>query len=128
VAGDGNGGGDAAAEAPLALDAAELGGLREVLGSVKIAPLGRNYWERFRDLREAVDGLEEAPGGGVTAEVLADALDEDALDFLRAVSEGLRSVAEDGFRRQGRVEPYATAAADADRIEPYLELLAPHVG
>ncbi|HKK27920.1 MAG TPA: hypothetical protein VKB18_07545 [Gemmatimonadota bacterium] len=128
MAGDGNGGGDAAAEAPLALDAAELGGLREVLGSVKIAPLGRNYWERFRDLREAVDGLEEAPGGGVTAEVLADALDEDALDFLRAVSEGLRSVAEDGFRRQGRVEPYATAAADADRIEPYLELLAPHVG
>lgn len=125
MAGDGAA---ADAQAPLALDAAELEGLREVLGSVKIAPLGKNYWERFRDLRDAVEGLEEAPGGGVTAEALADALDEDALDFLRAVSEGLRAVAEDGYRRQGRVEPYATAADDADRIEPYLELLALHVG
>jgi len=109
------------------LSPAELEGLRDVLDSVKIAPLGKNYWKRFRDVREAVDGLGEGPGGGVTADALADALDADDVDFLRAVAEGLRTVAEDGIRRRGRVEPYVTAEADAGRIEPFLPLLEPHV-
>ena len=111
----------------LALDADALERLRAVLGSVKIAPLGKNYWERFRDVREAVAELEEAPGGGVTAETLSGGLGAEDVDFLRAVAEGLRTVAEDGIRRQGRVEPYTTAAADAGRLEPFLGLLEPHV-
>lgn len=116
-----------AGEDEPALGPAELERLRDVLGSVKIAPLGKNYWKRFRDVREAVDGLEEASGGGVTAGALADALDADDVDFLRAVAEGLRTLAEDGIRRRGRVEPYVTAEEDAGRIEPFLRLLEPHV-
>ncbi len=111
-----------------ALDDGQLRRLRGVLADLRIAPLGRNYWERFRDIRAAIEALQERDEGGVDAATLAAGLDADDLDFLRAVAEGLRTMAEDGFRRQGRVEPYVSAEADAARLEPFLDLLAPHAG
>lgn len=111
-----------------ALTAEEAAELREVFSEVSIAPLGRNFFDRYREIRDAIDEMCGAVEGGVEAEELREHLDAEDVDFIRSIAENLETFAEDGTRRQGEVEPYVSARADAERLAPFVELLEPHVG
>jgi len=115
----------------MALDAGQVRGLSETFADVSIAPLGRNYFERYREVRDAVRAMaEEGAGegeGGVTPQRLSEHLDPDDLDFMETIHDSLSNFAEEGIRREGAVEPYLSAREDARRLVPFLELLRPHL-
>lgn len=112
----------------VALEADEARDLERVFGDVNIAPLGRNYFNRYREIRQAIAGMvEAADGGDVSVELLREHLDEEDFGFLDSIVRNLDTVAERGMKREGSVEPYTSARADADRLEPFLELLRPHL-
>lgn len=119
--------GPAEEAAPPVLDDEELRELAEVVAAVSIAPLGRNYFERYRDVRDAVREMSREVEGGVSGEELASRLDEEDYEVLEVIVRNLDNFAEQGFHRQGKVEPYTSARRDADRLEPFLELLKPHL-
>lgn len=113
----------------VALEAEEARDLEGAFRDVGIAPLGRNYFGRYREIREAIGAMvEAAEGEAVSVELLREHLDADDLEFIDAIVRNLDAVAERGMKREGHVEPYTSARADADRLEPYLELLRPHLG
>lgn len=116
---------DAAAPA-LTREEAEAFG--DVFADVSIAPLGRNYFERYREIRDSLAEMVDAAEGDVSAELLREHVDEDDFDYMTSIVEHLRNFAEEGIRRRGEVEPYVSARDDVRRLEPYLELIAPHVG
>lgn len=109
-----------------ALTREEASELREVFSEVSIAPLGRNFFDRYREIRDAIDAMCEAAEGDVATEHLREHLDAEDVDFVRSIAENLETFAEDGVRRQGEVEPYVSARADAERLFPFVELLEPH--
>lgn len=115
-------------EATTVMDGGELREFAEAVEALSIAPLGRNYFDRYREIRDRVRALVEEDGGAVTADRLGEHLDADDLEFLEAIVRNLDNFAEQGFRREGQVEPYLSARADADRLEPHLDLLGPHLG
>ena len=111
-----------------ALEADEARDLERVFRDVSIAPLGRNYFGRYREIREAIGAMvEAAEGGDVSAELLREHLDDEDFEFIDSIVRNLDTVAERGMKREGRVEPYSSARADADRLEPFLDLLRPHL-
>lgn len=112
----------------VALEADEARDLVRVFREVSIAPLGRNYFKPYREIREAItEMVEAADGGDVSAELLREHLDEEDFELIDSIVRNLDTVAERGMKREGRVEPYTSARADADRLEPFLELLRPHL-
>lgn len=114
-------------EEGIALDADEARRLAEAVRETSIAPLGREYFSRYRRVRDEVEAMVEAADGGpVDPDLLREHLDEEAFEFLDAIARGLDNFAEEGLRRQGEVEPYVSARADADRLRPLLEDLEPH--
>lgn len=113
--------------ADAALDADEARQLEEAFRELSIAPLGREYFGRYREIREAIaDMVEASEGGPVDADLLHEHLDDDAVEFMDSILRGLENFADEGLRRQGQVEPYVSARAEADRVRPLLEELAPH--
>ncbi len=114
-------------EEGIALDADEARRLAEAVRETGIAPLGREYFSRYRRVRDEVEAMVEAADGGpVEPGLLREHLDEEAFEFLDAIARGLGNFAEEGLRRQGEVEPYVSARADVDRLRPLLEGLEPH--
>lgn len=114
-------------EAGIALDADEARQLAEAVRDASIAPLGREYFSRYRRVRDDVEAMVEAADGGpVDPELLREHLDEEAFEFLDAIVRGLDNVAEEGIRRRGEVEPYVSAREDVDRLRPLLGELEPH--
>lgn len=111
----------------MVLDDVEVREFVEAVEETSIAPLGRNYFDRYREVRDAVREIAEEDGGGVSAERLAEHLEADDYEFLEAIVRNLDNFAEQGFQREGQVEPYLSARADADRLEPYLDLIEPHL-
>jgi len=111
----------------LALDGEEIRDLARVIRDVSIAPLGRNYFDRYREVRDAIGALAEETENGVAAEDLREHLDEDDYEFLDSIVRSLDNFAGEGYHRKGKVEPYISARADADRLEPFLDLLRPHL-
>ena len=112
----------------VALEADEARDLARVFGDISIAPLGRNYFGRYREIREAIgEMVEAADGEPVSAELLREHLDGEDFEFIDSIVRNLDTVAERGMKREGRVEPYTSARADADRLEPFRELLRPHL-
>lgn len=109
------------------MDGGELREFVAAVEEVSIAPLGRNYFDRYREVRDGVRALRDEDDGGVTADRLAEHLDADDVDFLQAIVRNLDNFAEQGFQREGQVEPYLSARADADRLEPHVAVLEPHV-
>lgn len=107
--------------------AEELGEFAEAVEETSIAPLGRNYFDRYREVRDAVREMAEEDGDALSEERLAEHLEADDYEFLEAIVRNLDNFAEQGFQREGQVEPYLSARADADRLEPYLELIDPHL-
>lgn len=117
-----NGEEPAAAGAGLTRDQAET--LGAVVDSVNIAPLGRNYYRRFREVAGSVEELcEQVPEEGISPERLREFLDPGDADLLSSLADSLRTFGEDGVRRQGEVEPYTTAREDAARLDPMAKLL-----
>lgn len=113
--------------AGIALDADEARQLAGAVRAMSIAPLGREYFSRYRQVRDEVEALVEAADGGpVDPELLREHLDEEDFEFLDTVVRGLDNVAQEGIRRRGEVEPYVTARADVDRLRPLLGSLEPH--
>lgn len=114
--------------AEVALTREEAEALRDAFADVSIAPLGRNYFERYREIRDALRDLVEEAGGDVSPHLLREHVDRDDFDYVTSIVEHLRNFAEEGIRRRGEVEPYVSARDDIRRLEPYLELLEPHLG
>lgn len=111
-----------------ALDAEGARRLADAVRELSIAPLGREYFSRYRGIREAVTAMVEgAEDGPLTVERLREHLDDEDLEFLDAIVRSLATFADEGMRRQGEVEPYVSARADADRLRPLLEELEPHL-
>lgn len=117
-----------AEEARPALDAEQTEELRRALHGLRVAPLGRNYFGPYREVREKVDRMIEESDGGLSADALSEHMDADDLDFLDSILDNLRNFGEEGVRRQGEVPPYTTALEDVGRLEPLVELLRPHLG
>ena len=114
-------------EGPAALDADEARQLEEAFRDLSIAPLGREYFGRYREIREAISEMvAEAEEGPVDADLLREHLDADDVEYVDAILRGLANFADEGLRRQGEVEPYVSARADVDRVRPLLEELATH--
>lgn len=114
-------------EAGVALDPDEARKLADAVAAMSIAPLGREYFSRYREIRDAVAGMVEAADGGpVNPDLLHEHLGEDDFEFLDAIARGLDNFAQEGLRRQGQVEPYVSARADVDRLRPLLRELEPH--
>lgn len=109
------------------MDAEELRAFVEAVEEAGIAPLGRNYFDRYREVREAVRAMAGDDGDGLTSERLSEKFDADDLEYLETIVRNLDNFAEQGFQREGQVEPYLSARADADRLEPYVELIEPHL-
>ncbi len=110
-----------------ALEPEEARRLAEAVRELGIAPLGREYFGRYRKIRDAVaEMVEAADGGPVSGDLLHEHLDDEDLEFLDATVRGLDNFAREGLRRQGEVEPYVSAREDVDRLRPMLEELAPH--
>lgn len=117
-------GADGTGEALAADEARQIAG---AVSELSIAPLGREYFSRYREIREAVAGMVEAADEGpVDVDLLHEHLDDEDFEFLDAIVRGLDNFAEEGLRRQGEVEPYVSARADVDRLRPLLEQLEPH--
>lgn len=113
---------------PAALEAGEAEDLERAFREISIAPLGRNYFGRYREIREAIGAMVEAAGGeDVSAGLLAEHLDGEDFEFMDSLVRNLDAVAEQGMKREGSVEPYASARDDADRLRPFLETLRPHL-
>lgn len=110
-----------------ALERSEAGELTRVVADVSIAPLGRNYFSRYREIRDRLAAMSREVEGAVAPAELREYVDGDDLEFLDSIVSNLRTFAEEGMRREGSVEPYTSARADADRLEPYLDLLRPHL-
>lgn len=110
-----------------ALEREEVERLREVFSDVSIAPLGRNYFRRYREVRTSLEELCESVEGDVSVDELTSHLDGEDLDFMESIVSNLETVAEEGMRRQGEVEPYVSAEADAVRLEPLLDLIRPYL-
>lgn len=119
-------GGDEAPEAALTAD--EARDLRAALHDLSIAPLGRHYFDRYREVREALDGLTDAAEGPVEPDLLREHLDAEDLEFMESIVRNLDTFASQGLDREGDVEPYSSARDHADRLEPFLDLLRPHLG
>ena len=114
-------------EAGIVLDADEARQLAAAVRETSIAPLGREYFSRYRQVRDEVEALVEAADDGpVDPELLREHLDEEDFEFLDAILRGLDNVAREGIRRRGEVEPYVSARADVDRLRPLLRDLEPH--
>lgn len=109
------------------MDGDDVRELAEVVEELSIAPLGRNYFERYREIRDEIRSLAEEAEDGASADLIAERLDPDDVEFLEAIVRNLDTFAEQGFRREGQVEPYISARDDARRLEPYLELIEPHL-
>lgn len=101
--------------------------LRRALHAISIAPLGRNYFGAYREVRDTVDRMVEESGGGLTDEAVSDHMDAEDLDFLDSILDNLRNFGEEGVRREGEVAPYTTALEDVNRLEPLVDLLRPHL-
>lgn len=114
-------------EGQPAMERGEVRDLAEVIRDVSIAPLGRNYFDRYREVRDAIGALAEDTENGVGPEDLREHLDEEDFEFLDSIVRNLDNFADEGYRREGEVEPYLSARADADRLEPFLDLLRPHL-
>lgn len=110
------------------LSAEQAEGLREVLEEVSVAPLGRNYFRTYREVRKSVEELCSRAEGTVTEAELREVLDADDLDVLESVAANLETFAEEGIRRRGEVEPYASAKRHAELLEPYLALVRDRLG
>lgn len=115
-------------EADVALTREEAEAVRDIFADMSIAPLGRNYFERYREIRDALGELVEAADGDVSPELLRSHLDADDVDYVTSIVEHLRNFADEGIRRRGEVEPYVSTRGDIQRLEPYLELIEPHFG
>jgi hypothetical protein len=115
-------------ETDVALTRAEAEAVRDIFADMSIAPLGRNYFERYREIRDALGELVEVADGDVSPELLRSHLDDDDVDYVTSIVEHLRNFAEEGIRRRGEVEPYVSTRDDIQRLEPYLELIEPHFG
>lgn len=112
----------------VALEADEARDLERVFRDVSIAPLGRNYFSPYREIRESIaEMVEAADGRDVSTELLREHLDEDDFEFIDSIARNLDTVAERGVKREGRVEPYTSARDDAERLQPFLDLLRPHL-
>lgn len=110
-----------------ALDAGEARRLEEAFRELSIAPLGREYFGRYREIREAIsDMVAAADGGPLDADLLHEHLEADDVEYMDAILRGLENFADEGLRRQGQVEPYVSARADVDRVRPLLEEVVPH--
>lgn len=120
--GEGNGG-----EEP-ALSSDEARDLRAAFHDLSIAPLGRNYFGRYREVRDTLDEMVEAAEGPVSADRLREHLDAEDLEFMASIVRSLDTFASQGLDREGSVEPYASARDHAERLEPFLDLLRPHLG
>lgn len=108
------------------LDADEARAFAGTVADVSIAPLGRNYFNRYREVRDAVKALASEAGEGVDEELLRQHLDADDLEFLALIVRNLENFAEEGLRRQGEVEPYTSARSHVQRLRPFVEDLEPH--
>lgn len=115
------------ADEGAALEAEDLRELAEVFAEVSIAPLGRNYFGRYREIRNALQEWAGEVEDAVGPDEIRERLEEDDFEFMDAIVRNLRNFAEDGIDREGEVEPYRSALADADRLEPHLDLLRPHL-
>ena len=110
-----------------ALSAEEARDLREAFHDLSIAPLGRNYFGRYREVRDALDEMVEAAEGPVSPDHLREHLDAEDFDFMASIVRNLDTFASQGLDREGSVEPYTSARDHADRLEPFLDLLRPHL-
>lgn len=110
-----------------ALTAEEARDLAAAFHDLSIAPLGRNYFDRYREVRDALDAMVEATDGPVTPDRLRDLVDAEDLEFMETIVRNLDSFAQQGLEREGSVEPYTSARGHADRLEPFLDLLRPHL-
>lgn len=110
----------------LVMDAGEVRAFAETVADVSIAPLGRNYFDRYREIRDAVEGLAGAADGGVDAELLSEHLEGEDVEFLALIVRNLENFAEDGLRRLGEVEPYTSARSHVRRLRPFVESLEPY--
>lgn len=110
------------------MEAEDLRAFADAMEAISIAPLGRNYFDRYREVRDAVREMERETEGALDAERLGEHLDADDYEFLEAIVRNLDNFADQGFQREGQVEPYLSARADADRLEPYVGLVEPHLG
>lgn len=110
-----------------ALDADEAHQLEDAFRELSIAPLGREYFGRYREIREAISEMVgEAGGGPVGVDLLHEHLEDEDVEYVDAILRGLENFADEGLRRKGEVEPYVSARAEVDRVRPLLEELAPH--
>lgn len=109
------------------MEPGELHDFADVVESVSIAPLGRNYFDRYREVRDAVRAMAAETQGSLTPDRLGEHLEPEDFEFLEVIARNLDNFAEQGFQREGEVEPYLSARADADRLEPYLGLMEPHL-
>lgn len=114
-------------DAGAALDADEARQLEDAFRALSIAPLGREYFGRYREIREAISEMVgEAGDGPVGVDLLHEHLEDEDIEYVDAILRGLENFADEGLRRKGQVEPYVSARADVDRVRPLLEELAPH--
>lgn len=111
-----------------ALSADEARDLRQTFHDLSIAPLGRNYFGRYREVRQTLDAMVEAAEGPVSPGHLREHLDAEDLEFMETIVRNLDTFASQGLDREGSVEPYTSARDHADRLEPFLDLLRPHLG
>lgn len=122
----GEGAGGAAEGGDPTLDAADARDLADVFADISIAPLGRNYFGRYREIRESLKALAGEADTPVASARVREHLDEEDVEFMDAILRNLRNFADEGYRREGEVEPYLSARADVERLEPLLDLLRPH--
>lgn len=121
---------DAAGEAAgseAALTAEEARDLTATFHDVSIAPLGREYFGRYREVRDTLDEMVVSAEGPVSPEHLREHVEPEDLEFMDLIVRNLASFADQGLDREGRVEPYASARDHADRLEPFVDLLRPHL-
>lgn len=120
--------GSGADDGGAVLTADEARDLAATFHDVSLAPLGRNYFGPYREVRDAIDGMVEAADGEpVEPELLREHLDGEAFELMESIVRNLDSFAQQGLDREGRVEPYSSARDHADRLEPFLDLLRPYL-